>query len=42
VRSQPHFAEEETTLTAAHVATLLSAAELVAVYRDMGENWHRR
>lgn len=41
-RSQPHFAEEEATLTAAHVAQLLTETELAAVYRDMGQNWHRR
>ncbi|HEX7700436.1 MAG TPA: hemerythrin domain-containing protein [Kofleriaceae bacterium] len=38
----PHFAEEEATLTADHVATLLTASELTAVYRDMGVNWNRR
>jgi hypothetical protein len=40
--SKPHFAEEEATLTPAHVATLLAERELAAVYRDMGRNWHRR
>lgn len=40
--SIPHFAAEESALTAPHVATLITAEELTAVYRDMGENWHRR
>jgi iron-sulfur cluster repair protein YtfE (RIC family) len=40
--SAPHFAEEEATLSAAHVATLLTEGELIAIYRDMGQNWHRR
>jgi hypothetical protein len=40
--SLPHFAEEEAVLTPAHVATMISGGELVAVYRDMGENWNRR
>jgi hypothetical protein len=40
--SRPHFAIEESTLTGQHVATMIAPSELVAVYRDMGENWHRR
>jgi hypothetical protein len=40
--SAPHFQEEERTLTPAHLPTLISERELVAVFRDMGENWHRR
>jgi iron-sulfur cluster repair protein YtfE (RIC family) len=40
--SKPHFAEEEATLTADHVKTLLSADELASVYRDMGLHWQRR
>jgi hypothetical protein len=40
--SSPHFAEEEAVLTPAHVATMISGRDLVAVYRDMGENWNRR
>lgn len=40
--SDPHFSVEESTLTASHVATVITGAELAAVYRDMGENWNRR
>ena len=40
--STPHFELEESTLTAAHLATLISVPELVQVYRDMGQNWNRR
>ncbi len=40
--SRPHFAEEQATLTAAHVETFIGAAELGAIYRDMAKNWHRR
>jgi hypothetical protein len=40
--SSPHFSIEESTLTPAHVATLITNRELADVYRDMGQNWHRR
>jgi iron-sulfur cluster repair protein YtfE (RIC family) len=38
----PHFAAEESVLTAEHVAEMISARELGDVYRDMGTNWNRR
>jgi hypothetical protein len=40
--SRPHFAIEEATLTPTHLETLITQRELVAVYRDMGQNWSRR
>jgi hemerythrin len=40
-RSVSHFAAEEATLTAEHVATFLTDAEMVAIQRDMGQNWNR-
>ena len=40
--SLPHFESEERALTPAHVADLISEPELAHIYRDMGENWHRR
>jgi hypothetical protein len=38
----PHFAAEESVLTARHVAGMISERELGEVYRDMGQNWNRR
>jgi hypothetical protein len=38
----PHFAAEESVLTAKHVADMISERELGEVYRDMGQNWNRR
>jgi hypothetical protein len=40
--ANPHFAAEESVLTAQHVAEMISARELGDVYRDMGMNWNRR
>ena len=40
--ANPHFAAEESVLTADHVAEMISARELGGVYRDMGMNWNRR
>jgi iron-sulfur cluster repair protein YtfE (RIC family) len=40
--ASPHFAAEESVLTAGHVAEMISAPELVDVYKDMGMNWFRR
>jgi iron-sulfur cluster repair protein YtfE (RIC family) len=42
ILAAPHFRIEESTLTAEHVALLLTPAELIDVYRDMGQNWNRR
>lgn len=40
--SVPHFAAEERVLTAAGVATMLTPDQVLAVYRDMKQNWTRR
>ncbi len=40
--SLPHFAIEESTLTAAHVAEMMTARELAAMHRDMGRHWNDR
>lgn len=40
--ANPHFAAEESVLTAGHVAEMITARELVDVYKDMGTNWFRR
>jgi Hemerythrin HHE cation binding domain len=40
--ADPHFAAEESVLTAQHVAEMISARDLGDVYRAMGMNWNRR
>lgn len=40
--SLPHFAIEESTLTAARVAEMMTARELAAMHRDMGQHWNDR
>jgi hypothetical protein len=38
----PHFDIEEATLTVDHLRTLITEAELRAMFRDMHENWNTR
>jgi hemerythrin len=40
--ADPHFAAEESVLTAEHVAEMITQRQLANVYRDMGQNWDRR